>query len=243
LILLNIADLVVQIDQKTVIDHLNLEIKSGDLVVLMGPNGSGKSSLALALMGHPDYELVFGKIIFNGQDITIMLQHERAKLGLFLAFQNPRAIPGLSVFDFLKTIYENYTGNLISVPELESLIYQNLELVGLNKNFINRDVNTGFSGGESKRFEILQLLLLKPKLAIIDEIDSGLDLDALKQIAQALNVCHQAGMTILLITHYRRILNYLQPKKIEIVQAGKINKTGGLELIEMIENNGYEKLI
>lgn len=242
--LLSIKNLTVKVSQKPVINNLSLDLKSGELAVLMGPNGSGKSSLALALVGHPDYEVVGGAIWFNQQDITHKIIHERAKLGLFLAFQSPKAIPGLQAFSFLKTIYESYNNTLISVPDFEKLLEHYLALVGLSKAFIYRDVNVGFSGGESKRFEILQLLLLKPKLAIIDEIDSGLDIDALKLIAQALNYARQDNpeLTIILITHYRRILNFMQPSSVHVLADGKLIRSGNLDLVEIIENVGYDKL-
>ena len=227
------------------LDNLCLSINAGSLDVLMGPNGSGKSSLAATIMGHPDYQVVAGTINFSGQDITQMLPHERAKLGLFLAFQNPIAIQGLQVFSFLKTIYEAYTGKNVLALEFESLLNKNLEIVGLNKSFMYRDVNDGFSGGERKRFEILQLILLKPKLAIIDEIDSGLDIDALKIIAQVLAFMQQDNpdLTIILITHYNRILSHLKPNLVHVLQAGKLIKSGGLALISQIEANGYEELL
>lgn len=235
----------VQIAGKTVLQDVNLVVTASELAVLMGPNGSGKSSLAATLVGHPDYEVIAGEIIFNNLNITKLLPHERAKLGLFIAFQNPKAIPGLQVFSFLKTIYESYTGNVISVPDFEVLLDQNLNLVGLNKSFIYRDVNVGFSGGETKRFEILQLLLLQPKLIIIDEIDSGLDLDALKMIANALSVYHHnhSDAAIILITHYRRILDFLAPEVVHILSSGKLIKSGNLDLVTQLEQAGYDSFI
>jgi Fe-S cluster assembly ATP-binding protein len=240
-----IKNLSVKIADKLVLDNLCLSINAGALDVLMGPNGSGKSSLAATIMGNPDYQVVAGTINFAGQDITQMLPHERAKLGLFLAFQNPIAIQGLQVFSFLKTIYEAYTGKNVLALEFESLLNKNLEIVGLNKSFMYRDVNDGFSGGERKRFEILQLILLKPKLAIIDEIDSGLDIDALKIIAQVLAFMQQDNpdLTIILITHYNRILSHLKTNLVHVLQAGKLIKSGGLALISQIEANGYEELL
>lgn len=235
----------VKIADKLVIQNLNLELKSGVLDILMGPNGSGKSSLAATIMGHPDYVVVAGQIIFNQQDITNMPPHERARLGIFLVFQNPKAIAGLQVFTFLKTIYESFTGKTVNIPEFEQLLYQKIGLVGLDKSFIYRNVNEGFSGGEQKRFELLQFLLLEPKLAIIDEIDSGLDMDALKVVAQALNLARMqdSNLTILLVTHYNRILNFLQPDILHILNQGKLIKSGDLAIIEQVEKNGYESLI
>ena len=242
--MLIIKNLSVKIADKLVINQLNLEIKPGNCAILMGPNGSGKSSLAKTLMGHPDYEIISGEIFFKDQNITKLLVHERAKLGLFLAFQQPKSIAGLQVFNFLKTIYEAYTGQTLAVPEFENLIFQKLELVGLDRSFIYREVNTGFSGGEKKRFEILQFLLLQPDFAIIDEIDSGLDVDALKLISQALLIAktQQPSLTILLITHYNRILNFLQPDRVHIMQHGQLTKSGDMALAKQIEINGYEGL-
>lgn len=239
--MLKINNLSASIVDKQILNQINLNISSGEQHILMGPNGSGKSSLAVCLMGHPDYKILAGQILFNDRDITNLPPHERARLGIFLAFQYPKAIPGLKVFSFLKTIYESFTGNVISVPDFEKLLNTNLEIVGIDKSFIHRDVNDGFSGGEKKRFEMLQLLLLKPKLAIIDEIDSGLDVDALKVVAEVINLCHQQNpnFTLILITHYQRILKYLKPDFVHILQKGKIVKTGGAELALQIEKSGY----
>jgi Fe-S cluster assembly ATP-binding protein len=243
--MLLIKNLTVQIANQIVIKDLTLAFSAGEIAVLMGPNGSGKSSLANTLMGHPDYEIVSGEIWFCERNITHLSPHERAKLGLFLAFQNPKAIPGLQVFSFLKTVYESYTGLNLAVLAFEELLALKLPLVGLSPAFMYRDVNSGFSGGETKRFEILQLLLLQPKLAIIDEIDSGLDIDALKLIADAL--CNaklqNPELTIVLITHYRRILNFLQPQSVHIISGGQLIRSGEFDLVEMIEKVGYEKLV
>lgn len=243
--MLIIKNLCVQVENKLVIDRLNLEIQAGSSAILMGPNGSGKSSLAKTLMGHPDYKIISGQIYFKDHDITQSLPHERAKLGLFLAFQQPRSITGLQLFNFSKTIYEAYTGQIIGAPEFENLLLQKLELVGLDHSFMYREVNVGFSGGEKKRFEILQFLLLLPNFAIIDEIDSGLDIDALKLVAQALRIAKQArpDLTILLITHYNRILDFLQPDQVHIMSGGQLIKSGDIMLAKQIEMNGYENLV
>lgn len=243
--MLSIKNLCVKVADQFVIDQLNLDVSLGTCTVLMGRNGSGKSSLAKTLMGHPDYQVTSGEIYFKDQNITKLLPHERAKLGLFLAFQQPRAIAGLQVFSFAKNIYEAYTGKSVSVPEFEILLIQKLELVGLDKSFIYRDVNTGFSGGEKKRLEILQCLLLQPEFAILDEIDSGLDVDALKLLSQALVRAKQErpNFTILLITHYPRMLEFLQPERVHIMQQGKLLKSGNVALVRQIELNGYEDLV
>lgn len=243
--MLIIKNLSVKVADKLVVDGLNLAVGRGELAVLMGPNGSGKSSLAATLMGHPDYIITDGTIYLADQNITNLLPHERAKLGLFLAFQHPTAIAGLQVFTFLKTIYESCTGNVVSVPMFEELLSQNLALVGLHKSFIYRDVNSGFSGGEKKRFEILQFLLLQPRLAIIDEIDSGLDVDALKIVADIISVSKKNNpqLTIVLITHYNRVINLLQPDSVHIMQQGCLVKSGTVGLVKQIESSGYENLI
>ena len=243
--MLKIENLIVKVHDQLVIDNLNLEVATGKIDALMGPNGSGKSSLAMTLMGHPEYQLIAGKIIFNNIDITNFTIHDRAKLGFFLAFQHPQAISGLKVFSFLKTIYEAYTGQIISVPDFNNILLEKLELVGLGSCFLEREVNVGFSGGEKKRFEILQLLLLNPKIAIIDEIDSGLDIDALKLIANAIMQAklENPDLIVLLITHYRRILNFLNLNQVHIMQQGKIVKSGNINLIEKLEQTGYENLI
>lgn len=242
--MLVIKNLSVQVEDKLVISGLNLKINLGECAILMGPNGSGKSSLAKTLMGHPEYKIIDGEIIFKNQNITQSLTFERAKLGLFLAFQQPQSIAGLQVFNFLKTIYESYTGKTLSVIDFEELVFQKLEMVGLDKSFIYREVNTGFSGGEKKRFEILQFLLLQPDFAIIDEVDSGLDVDALTLVAQAFAIVkkHQPGLTILLITHYNRIVNLLQPDSVHIMQKGHLAESGNISLANKIELYGYERL-
>lgn len=243
--MLSIKNLSVKVADTLVIDNCNLEIKNGVSAILMGPNGSGKSSLAKTLIGHPDYQIAHGEIYFKDYNITNWLPHERAKIGLFLAFQQPRAIAGLQVFNFLKTIYEAYTNITIGALDFHKLLLEKIELVGLDKSFIDREVNVGFSGGEKKRFEILQFLLLQPELAIIDEIDSGLDVDALKLVAQALLIAkkQRPNLTILLITHYNRILNFLHPEIVHIMQQGKIIKSGNMNLVKQIELHGYENLI
>ena len=240
--LLKICGLSVKIEDKQVLNKINLNVSAGQQHILMGPNGSGKSSLATTLMGHPDFKVTDGQIKFGETDITNMAPNERAQLGIFLAFQYPKSISGLRVFSFLKTIYESFTNNSISVPDFEKLLDEKLELVGVDKSFIHRDVNDGFSGGEKKRFEMLQLLLLKPKLAIIDEIDSGLDVDALKIVADVINLCHKQdpNFTVILITHYQRILKYLNPNFVHILQGGKIVKSAGIELAQQVEKSGYE---
>lgn len=243
--MLNIKNLNIKVSDHLVINEFDLQIKLGSCVVLMGPNGSGKSSLAKTLMGHPDYRVISGEIYFKDQNITTLLPHERAKLGIFLAFQQPSAIAGLQVFNFTKNIYEACTGKAISVPEFEILLLEKLNLVGLDRSFIYRDVNTGFSGGEKKRFEMLQCLLLQPKLAILDEIDSGLDIDALKLFSQIINLLRKKDpdFTILLITHYNRVLDFLQPDSVHIMQDGKLIRSGDFNLAKQIELNGYENLI
>ena len=242
MLLLKIKDLTIQVANQVVIKNLNLDIKAGQVHVMMGPNGSGKSSLVMTLMGHPDFQVVSGTVDFLNQGLINLAPYERAKLGLFLAFQYPRAFSGLKVFDFLKAIYESFTGISISVNDLDQKIQIGLELVGLDMSFKQRFVNDGFSGGEQKRFEILQLWLLQPSLAIIDEIDSGLDVDALKTVGKVLQDClvRNPHMSIILITHYQRILNYIQSDYVHVLYQGRLIKSAGPELANQIEQVGYE---
>lgn len=241
--LLKIKDLTVKIDSKTVIDKLGLEINPGQIVALMGANGSGKSSLAMTLMGDPNYSVGSASTIeFDSSNITHMSPDQRAKNGLFVAWQNPVTIPGVSVFSLCKASYEasgNKLGELVGFKKkIESIAIE----VGLPPEYIGRSVNEGFSGGERKRLELLQLLLLEPKLAILDEIDSGLDIDGLKMVGKIVNQMRAKGTTIVLITHYKRLLDYVSVDKICIMKSGKIKKVGGAELAQEIEEKGYGKL-
>ncbi len=314
--MLKLQNLTVQINQQTILKNLSLQVYPGTVHALMGPNGSGKSTLAYTIMGHPSCQITTGNLIFQGQDITDLSIDKRARLGIFLAFQYPQAVPGLKVFNFLKAAYEAFssdniivsatslprlryaplgmsglwderergtvlsennerimTANLsttraatppnlgtlsssertyrradsdnkstdVSVLEFKQILDSALVTLGLNPELIERDLNDGFSGGEKKRLEMLQLYLLQPKIAIIDEIDSGLDVDALKTVAQVLQACRvrDPEFTIILVTHYRRILEYLKPDFVHVIAGGELVASGTEELSHKIDQAGY----
>lgn len=242
LVLKNVS---IESDDKEIIKNINLEIKLGKLHVLMGPNGSGKSSLAYSLMGHYSYNITSGQIFFKDQDITNLAPEKRAKLGLFLACQYPQEVPGVEIFNFLRESYHILNNTTISVLSFESLLSSIFQQVGLNLDFMYRSLNQGFSGGEKKRLEIAQLLLFKPDFAVLDEIDSGVDVDALKIISQAINSLRKENpnFSILLITHYMSILKYLEPDLVHILSNGKLVKSGDIKLAEYIEQKGYSEIL
>ncbi|MCH8003772.1 MAG: Fe-S cluster assembly ATPase SufC [Nanoarchaeota archaeon] len=241
---LEVKDLKVKIEDKEILKGISLEVDKGQVVALMGPNGSGKSTLAYALMGHPRYEITSGKIFLNGEDITKAKPDERARKGLFLSFQYPQEIAGVSVSNFLRTALnakrEASKEKPISVMDFHKLLQEKMKLLKIDKSFALRYVNEGFSGGEKKRMEILQMAVLKPNIGILDETDSGLDIDALRIVAIGINDLKGSELGVLLITHYQRILNYITPDKVHIVMDGKIVKSGGKELALEVEEKGYE---
>jgi len=234
-----------KIDDKKVVKDFNLSINKGCVHAIMGPNGSGKSSLAYSLMGHPSYKIMGGEIIFLGENITNLAPDKRANLGMFLAFQYPCEISGATVFSVLKELYTIKTKKLITVAKFTDILFENMDILGIDYSFAKRALNEGFSGGEKKKFEILQMLILKPKFLILDEIDSGLDIDALKIVSAGILKAQENNpdMGILIITHYSRILKYIMPDFVHIMCNGKIKKTGGPELIEEIEKDGYARFI
>ena len=236
---LKVSNLSVKIDGKQILTEINLEVKSGEVVALMGPNGSGKSTLANALMGNPKYE-VTGKISIEGKDITKAKVEDRAKAGLFLSFQYPQEIQGLSVSSFLRGIYQSKTGKKVTPIEWNKILKTKMDLLHTPKTFLERNVNEGFSGGEKKQLEMLQMALLEPKYALLDETDSGLDVDALKTIADAVE--KQSKHTgVLVITHYTRILKYLKPDRVIVMKNGVIEKEGGPSLANELEEKGYKE--
>lgn len=242
--ILEIINLKASIEDKLIIKNFNLEIKKGEIHVIMGPNGSGKSTLSKILAGHPSYLIEDGEIIFNSKELLEMSPEIRSHEGLFLAFQYPIEIPGVSNYDFLRLAY-NEKRKYYQLPELDPLEFMELTNSLLTKlkiknEFLNRDLNQGFSGGEKKRNEILQMLLLNPKLVILDEIDSGLDVDAIKIICEEIIKNISSETSLIIITHYPRILNYLKPNFVHIMMEGKIIKTGNMELVKLLEENGYE---
>ena len=241
---LEVKDLKVSIEGKEILKGINLEVNKGEVVALMGPNGSGKSTLAYALMGHPKYEITNGNIIINDEDMTHADPDDRARKGLFLSFQYPQEISGVSVSNFLRTALNAKRENEkpISVLDFHKLLQEKMALLKIDKSFAMRYLNEGFSGGEKKRTEILQMAVLNPKMGILDETDSGLDIDALKTVAQGVNSLKGPELGILLITHYQRILNYITPDKVHIVIDGMIVKSGGKELALQVEEKGYDWL-
>jgi len=239
---LEIKDLKVKIEDKEILKGISLNVDKNEVVALMGPNGSGKSTLAYALMGHPRYEITNGKIVLNGEDVTDASPDERAKKGLFLSFQYPQEISGVSVSNFLRTALNAKRETPISVLDFHKLLQEKMALLKMDKSFAMRYLNEGFSGGEKKRAEILQMAVLQPKIAILDETDSGLDIDALKTVAEGVNSLKGPETGILIITHYQRILNYITPDKVHIVMKGNIIKSGGKELALKVEEKGYDWL-
>ncbi len=239
--MLDIKDLVVESDKKKILNGVSLKIKSGEIHVIMGPNGSGKSSLSLALMGHPRYKITSGKVKIDGKDITLMTPDKRAKLGLFLAMQYPTAIPGVSVANFLRTSLRNLKSS-VKPPEFVKSLKGKMAELKIDESFASRGINDGFSGGEKKKMEILQLSIISPKYAILDETDSGLDIDALKLVAAGIKKTSGPKIGILLITHYQRILKYIQPDFVHILVDGRIVKSGTHKLAAEIEKKGYSTI-
>ena len=239
--MLFIEDVTVRVEQKDVVKDLSLQVEPGSLHVIMGQNGSGKSSLAHCLMGLPVYEVTSGSIKFKNQDLIAMSMQDRSKLGIFLAFQQPLTIPGVTVFQFLREIY-TASGQQLSPADFQELLQKLLQQVGLDISFLYRGFNEGFSGGEKKRLEIVQMLLLKPQLIILDEIDSGLDVDALRSIGNSVQnyLEEHKDASCIIITHYRRILDYLKPTAVHIMQDGTIIHSGDAQLSYDIEQKGYD---
>lgn len=242
--LLTIKNLSASTADKEILRGVDLIINKGEIQALLGPNGSGKSTLASVLAGHPGYQVNSGEVKFLDQDLLSLKPEERAQLGLFLAWQYPVAIPGLSVEHFLRTAFntqqEKRGDKPISPLDFRKFIDPELERLQFRQEFLERSLNDGFSGGEKKRLEILQLAILKPKLAILDETDSGLDVDAMKLVAAGVNNLMNNETAVLVITHYQRLLHYLKPHKVHIMQQGRIIKSGGIELVEMVEKQGYQ---
>jgi Fe-S cluster assembly ATP-binding protein len=242
-VILRINNLHVSIEDTKILRGIDLEIKSGEVHALMGRNGSGKSTLANVLMGHPAYEITEGSIEYLGQDLTELEPWERARAGVFLSFQYPQAVPGLQVGNFLRKSVQAIRGeNAPGARDFRAELNAAMSQLDVDKQFLGRYVNDGFSGGEKKRFEILQLLLNKPRLAVLDETDSGLDIDALQTVAKGINASASAESGCLIITHYQRILDHVKPSHVHIMIDGKIVKTGGADLALQVESKGYEWL-
>ena len=237
---LQIKDLHVNVEGKEILKGVNLDVEIGKVHALMGPNGSGKSTLANVLMGHPKYEITKGKIFLDGKDITELKADERAKRGLFLSFQYPSEITGVTLTNFLRTAYNSVKKDKLSVIDFHKLLKKKMEELQMDPSFNKRYVNEGFSGGEKKRAEILQMSVLEPKYAILDECDSGLDVNSIQIVGEGVNNMKSKDKAILIITHYYRILNYITPDKVSIMMDGKIVKEGGRELAHEIEENGFD---
>lgn len=237
--MLEITNLFVNAGKKEIIKGLSLKIKPGETHVLMGPNGSGKSSLSLALMGHPGYQITAGQIKLDGKIITKLAVDKRAKLGLFLAMQNPVAIPGISVINLVRTAYKNLYGKSPVPLKFVKQIQENLKTLKLDSSFATRSINDSFSGGEKKKMEILQINILRPRYLILDETDSGLDVDALKIVGEGITKNSGPKVGVLLITHYQRLLRYVKPDFVHILVGGKIVESGRASLAERIEEKGY----
>ena len=238
-----IKDLHVSVDGQRILNGIDLVVKKGQVCALMGPNGSGKSTLAYTLMGHPKYIVDKGEAWYKGKNILELAPDERAKLGIFLSFQYPQEIPGVSVSNFLRTAHNAVKTEHISVPDFVKLLKEKMKLLKIDETFSRRYLNEGFSGGEKKRAEILQLAVLQPEMAILDETDSGLDIDSLKTVSEGVNTLLGPNLGVLIITHYTRILNYITPDRVFIMVKGKIVKSGGKELAHELEAKGYDEII
>jgi Fe-S cluster assembly ATP-binding protein len=241
---LEIRNLSATIDGKEILKGLNLTVKAGEIHAIMGPNGSGKSTLAKVLAGHPDYEVTSGEVIYDDKNLLELEPDERAREGVFLAFQYPIEIPGVSNANFLRMAYNEkakHEGRDELDPlEFDDLIQEKIKIVEMDKSFINRSVNEGFSGGEKKRNEILQMAVLEPRLAVLDETDSGLDIDALRIVAGGVNKLANKDNAIVLVTHYQRLLDYIEPDMVHVLYRGQIVKSGGKELAVELERKGYD---
>lgn len=239
---LEIKGLTVEVEGKEILHGLDLVVPKGETHALMGPNGSGKSTMAYAIAGHPAYDITGGTVLLKGEDITEMAPDDRAKLGLFLAMQYPTEIPGVSLTNFLRTSLNAVRGEDMPVRQFMTELREQFELLNMDQDFMQRNVNEGFSGGEKKRFEILQMAMLRPEIAVLDETDSGLDIDALKIVSEGVNHLRGPEMGVLIITHYTRILNYVTPDHVHVMFNGRIVESGGPELADRLEAEGYDEV-
>lgn len=242
-----IKDLYVNVNEKPILNGVNLSVPQGEVHAIMGPNGTGKSTLANTLMGHPSYRVIQGEVVFKNKNILELRTDERSRLGLFLAFQYPTSIPGVTVANFLRTAVnarrraENPADKGIAIPEFRKILKEKMEMLKIDSSFAGRYLNEGFSGGEKKRAEVLQMAILQPEIAILDETDSGLDIDALKVVCEGVNILReQLNLGVLVITHYQRMLNYIQPDFVHVMMGGRIVESDGPELALSLEEHGYD---
>jgi Fe-S cluster assembly ATP-binding protein len=238
--MLRIENLHVEVDGNEIVKGLDLEVEKGEIHAIMGPNGSGKSTLANVLMGHPRYDVTDGGITFEGVDVLELEPDERARMGIFLAFQYPSEVPGVSVANFLRTAVNSVREEELSPMQMYRLLQEKMAVMRMDPKFAERYLNEGFSGGEKKRNEILQMLMLEPRLAILDETDSGLDIDALQVVARGVNEMRGPEFSAVLITHYQRILRYIEPDRVHVMLDGRLVTSGGKELAEALEEKGYD---
>ena len=238
--LLSVDNLHVSVEGKEILKGLTLAVNAGEVHAIMGPNGSGKSTLSFCLMGHPKYQITAGTILYKGRDIHELAPNERAAAGMFLAFQYPTAIPGVTIVNFLRAALRGVRSSDVPVKEFRQIVKTQLKALGIPDAFMNRYVNDGFSGGEKKRLEILQMAVLAPSLAVLDETDSGLDIDALKTVAAGINSQRAPERGILVITHYQRLLDYVKPDVVHVLVDGQMVRSGGPELAHTLEAKGYE---
>ena len=245
---LEIKDLHVSIEDKEILKGLTLTIKQGEIHAIMGPNGTGKSTLAYTLMGHPNYTVTSGEVLLDGENVLEMEPDERSRAGIFLAFQYPVAIPGVTVANFLRSAInsrrraENPEDKGMPIPEVRKMLKEKMDALKMDHNFAGRYLNDGFSGGEKKRAEILQMATLKPRFSILDETDSGLDIDALRIVSEGVNALSGPELGVLVITHYQRLLNYIKPQFVHVMMGGRIVESGGPELALHLEEHGYDWL-
>lgn len=245
---LEIKDLHVSIEDKEILKGLSLTIKQGEIHAIMGPNGTGKSTLAYTLMGHPNYTVTSGEVLLDGENVLEMEPDERSRAGMFLAFQYPVAIPGVTVANFLRSAVnsrrraENPEDKGMPIPEFRKMLKEKMDMLKMDHNFAGRYLNDGFSGGEKKRAEILQMATLKPRFAILDETDSGLDIDALRIVSEGVNALSGPDLGVLVITHYQRLLNYIKPQFVHVMMGGRIVESGGPDLALHLEEHGYDWL-
>jgi len=241
--LFSFKDVHVEVDGKEVVRGVSLTVRPGEVHAIMGPNGSGKSSLSLALMGHPSYRITAGEAWLEGRNLLEMEADERSRAGLFLAFQYPLAIPGVTVANFMRAAVQAHRGKGADMSDFRKVFLAHMVELGIDRQFAARYLNDGFSGGEKKRIEILQMTMLKPAMALLDETDSGLDIDALKMVAEGINRFHTERNGVLLVTHYQRLLNYVKPDYVHVMSRGRLVKSGGPDLALELEAKGYDWLV